>query len=371
MQKLKLCLPTLAMAFDVKDGAAKYWRGLYDAMKSRGHDITVLTVKWNEGFDDPNIITVNVPISRFLWMPKYLLTYRKYLKTHDFDIIHGNASRGCLPIMYSGKPYITTMHDLGPFEAEFSKFPIMKYIEKKNARMAKRIITPSEIIRYGIRDYMGVKLEKTYNAYEAIDSKYKPMPTEGKNFRESLGLKGPVLGYVGRLASYKGIDHIIEAFYKARKQIPDLNLVIGGKPEFKMVDTVEQWKRQYPEVRFIGGVPDEQMSPFYSMVDCFVTYSFGAEGFGLTPVEAIACGAPVICSTMPAYKEVLEDNAIFVEPKQPDKLSEAFIKFFKSPDEGKAMVKKAQKFIQRYSWPTVCEKIETIYEGFLQEFGKR
>lgn len=273
--------------------------------------------------------------------------------------------------MFSGKPYISTLHDLGPFEAQFTKIPIVKWIEKRNAQKAKRIITCSEIIKQGIHAVMGADINKIQCVYSAIDPQYHPMPKEGKALREQLGLKGPVIYYVGRLAFYKGIDHIIHAFYAAKKTIPDLNLVIGGKPELKLVDTVEQWKRDYPEVRFLGPIPDDQMAAHYSMADVFVTYSYAAEGFGLTPVEAVACGTPVICSTMPAYKEVLEDNAIFVEPQQPDKLAEAFKQFFKDPDAGKAIISKAKKFIERYTWPAVADRVEQVYTNYLQEFGKR
>jgi glycosyltransferase involved in cell wall biosynthesis len=192
------------------------------------------------------------------------------------------------------------------------------------------------------------------------------MPEQARELKEKLGIKGPILYYVGRLAFYKGIDNIIEAFYKVREHIPDINLLIGGKPEIKLVDTVEKWKKEYPEVRFLGPIADEEMPVYYSMADAFVTYSFAAEGFGLTPVEALACGTPIICSTMPAYQEILREHAIFVEPKRSDLLAEKIIEFFKNPDLRKQIMKNADEFLQRYTWKAFGDQIEAIYSDFLE-----
>ena len=82
MKKLKICHVSLAVFPDKRDGAAYFCRGLYDTLKARGHDITLLTVKWGEGFKDPNIRTIDVPKSRFFWLPKFVMRYRKFLKTH-------------------------------------------------------------------------------------------------------------------------------------------------------------------------------------------------------------------------------------------------------------------------------------------------
>jgi glycosyltransferase involved in cell wall biosynthesis len=108
------------------------------------------------------------------------------------------------------------------------------------------------------------------------------------------------------------------------------------------------------------------MPVYYSLADVFVTYSYASEGFGLTPIEAIACGTPVICSTLPAYKEILEDHAIFVEPQRPDLLSDTFLRFFKDPSINKILLSTAQKFIQRYTWDAVTDRVESVYETFLQ-----
>ena len=103
------------------------------------------------------------------------------------------------------------------------------------------------------------------------------------------------------------------------------------------------------------------------MGDIFITYSYASEGFGLTPIEAIACGTPVICSSISVYKEILEDNAFFVPPKNPSLLAKEIIKLIKDDEKRSMMIKKAQQFIKRYTWDSVGKKLEEAYEKFLSD----
>lgn len=127
----------------------------------------------------------------------------------------------------------------------------------------------------------------------------------------------------------------------------------------------EEWKVKYNDIHFIGFVEENKLPYYYTLGDIFITYSYASEGFGLTLIEAIACGTPVICSSMIAYKEILTDNAIFVPPRNPQQLAKEIISLLKDDSKREALVKKAQKFIHRYSWESVGQNIEKIYDKFL------
>ena len=73
---------------------------------------------------------------------------------------------------------------------------------------------------------------------------------------------------------------------------------------------------------------------------------------------------------MPAFKEILHDNALFVEPQQPQKLAKTFIKFFNDLDLGRTMVENAAPLLEQYTWKNVVDRIETIYEEYLQQKSK-
>jgi len=371
MQKLHLCHLALAVYPERKDGAAKFARRIYDELKRRGHDITLLTAKWGEGFEDPNIVTINIPRSRFMWVPKYAWAFYRYLQAHEFDIIHSNGSRSSVPILMARKPFVSHIHDVGPFQTSFSPLPFIKMLERMNAQAAKRILTCAEANIPEIHHFMGADPKKMFAVSDAIDPGFHPSPQQADELRERWDIQGPVLCYVGRIEFYKDVDNILKAYRIAKKTVPDLNLVIGGGATLTMKATVEQWKRTYPEVRFVGIVPDAELPGFYSLGDAFVTYSYASEGFGLTLVEAMACGTPVITSNLPAYQEVLKEFGIYVPPREPKLLAQTFANFFQDPDRGRSLVEGARDLIAQYTWENVVDNIERVYENYLQEFGKK
>ncbi|MFW9782816.1 MAG: glycosyltransferase family 4 protein [Candidatus Heimdallarchaeota archaeon] len=369
MEKLNICLVSLTFAPDTQDGAAKFFTGIYNYLKMRGHNVKVITGKWNNTLTDPNIFQANIITKRFLWFPQFNLKVVKFLKSQDFDIIHGNSPKGVLPIILSNqKRFISTIHDLGPFETSFTRIPFEKVMIKLAVNRSTYITTCSNFIRKEIKYYIPqVDIASIFNLYSAIEDKYKPHPEEAKKLKQDLQIDGPIVLYIGRIAKYKGVDDIIEAYKIAKKEIPKLNLVMGGKPDFYMEKTYQEWKQKYKDIHFVGFVSEKEIPIFYSMGDIFVTYSYASEGFGLTPIEAIACGTPVICSSMIAYKEVLKDNAIFVSPKNPQQLAKEIVNLLKDNSRKERLIEKAQNFIKRYSWDSVGKKLENIYYKFLRE----
>ena len=122
MDKLNICLVSLTFAPDTQDGAAKFFTGIYKYLDNQGHNVKVITGKWNIDLLDPKINQINIIRRRFFWFPQFNLSTIKYLKSHEFDIVHGNSPKGALPIILSNKKqFISTIHDLGPFETKFTK----------------------------------------------------------------------------------------------------------------------------------------------------------------------------------------------------------------------------------------------------------
>ena len=117
MDKLNICLISLKIPPDSQDGAAKFFRGIFDFLKDQGHNVKLLTAQWHNKLKDPDIIQIKIIKKRFLWIPHFYLGVIKYLKSHKFDIIHGNSPKATIPVILSNKKrFISTIHDLGPFE---------------------------------------------------------------------------------------------------------------------------------------------------------------------------------------------------------------------------------------------------------------
>jgi len=368
MKNLDICLVSLTIAPDSHDGSAKFFTGIFNYLKNQGHNVQLITGKWNEELKDPNIKQINLIKKSYSWIPQFSLNVHKYIKSKKYDIIHGNGPKGSLPLLLSPKMrFISTLHDLGPYQTKYSRIPIEKYLFREVAKKATYLTTCSNFIRKEIKRFIPkIDLNKIINLYSAIDNKYKPFPKEAQKLKENLGIHGPVLLYIGRIASYKGIENIITAYKSAKKEIPNLNLVIGGKPDFYMRKYYNIWQHKFKDINFVGFIDDQELPYYYSMGDIFINYSYASEGFGLTPIEAIACGTPVICSSLLVFQEILQDNAVFVPPKNPQKLTREIVNLLKNEDFRKNLIQKSQKFITKYTWKAVGTKLEKVYGRFLK-----
>ncbi|GAB4332134.1 MAG: glycosyltransferase family 1 protein [Promethearchaeota archaeon] len=364
--RLSVCHVTLSLYPDAKDGSAKFTRGIFDGLRARGHEVRAITSRWNQTIDDPDVVQLPVPRGRFFWLPSYTLGTIRKLAGRDFDVLHGNGSRGSLPLALTRRDYVTTIHDLGPFEAKFTAVPVVPVLEKLNATRAKMIVTCSKIVQRGIHHYVPkAGLEKMRCVYSAVDPRFRPDPAGAARVREQLGLTGPTVLYVGRIAFYKGVEHLLAAFRKLRARHPEYQLVVGGTPTFRMRQAYEAWKGEHPDVKFVGMVPDELLPAYYTAADAFATYSSASEGFGLTPVEALACGTPVVCSSLAAYREVLREHAVFVPPESPDALAAALERVLEDENLRRRLVEGGRRFVERYTWDAVVEALERAYYEYL------
>ncbi|MHA1669674.1 MAG: glycosyltransferase family 4 protein [Promethearchaeota archaeon] len=367
MKKLKICLISLTFSPDSQDGAAKFITGIYRYLKKKGHDVKVITGKWNIDLKDPDITQVKLIRKSYFWLPQFIFKVKKIMRTSNFDIVHLNGPKALTPFLFSNqKKFLSTIHDLGPIETKFSSIPIEKKLIKQLIKRASIITTCSDFVRHQIKQiFPKTNIDKIFNLYSAIESKFVPHPSEGLILKRKMKLNGPVLLYIGRIASYKGVPDIIKAFRRAKQQIKNLELVIGGTPDFSMKKTYDEWIQKYPDIRFIGFVNADEIPIYYSMADIFITYSYASEGFGLTPIEAIACGTPVICSSLKVFKEVLGDNAIFVPPRRPDMLAKEIINLIKDDAKRQKLIESSSSYIKRFSWDSVGQKLEEIYNNFL------
>jgi len=364
MKKLKICLVSLKIA---PDSERSGFEGIFDYLKKQNHDVKLVTGKWNIKLDDPKIIQVDLIRKRFFWALQFVFKIAKYLRSHNFDIIHGNGAKGTLPIIFSNKKnYISTIHDLGPFETKFTTIPMESYLIKYIVNKATYITTVSEYSKNGIKHYIPkANLSKIQVIYNGIGDWFKPKPKEAQRLREKLNITGPVIFTFGRIANYKGVSDIIAAYKIAKKKIPDLNFVIGGLPDFKMTSIYRKWKNQYKDIIFLGYIPEEEVPSYYTMADILIQYSFGSEGFGNTQLEALACGTSVISSSLKVYREILQDNAIFIPPKNRQLLAEAINKLIKDDTLRENLVEKGQEFVKKYTWDSVGKRLENVYQKFL------
>ncbi len=369
MNKLKICLVSLTVSPDTADGEAKVIRALFEYLKDQGHSVKLITGMWNVNLNNPDIIQLNLTRRRFLWIFQFNYKVTKYLKNSKFDIIHANSVKAALPIILANKRrFICTIHDFTPFETKLTAIPFEKILTKFVSKKATYLITVSNFVKDKFASFLPkVDKEKIITIYNGIDAKFRPYPEEAKRLKEKLEITGPIILYIGRIAPYKGIEHIISAYKITKEVIPNLNLVIGGTPDFLMKEKYEEWKKKYQDVFFMGYIEENELPIYYSMADIFITYSSSSEGFGLTPLEAIACGTPVICSDLKVFREVLQDKVIFVPVKNPELLSKKIQSLIKNDTLSVNLIKNAQSLLNKYNWSTSGSELVDLYNKYILE----
>jgi glycosyltransferase involved in cell wall biosynthesis len=361
---VRICILTLTFAPDAPGGRGKYARELYDQLKSMGHEVEVITGLWREKLPDPNITQIPVPRRRFLWLPNWYRGVRKILKQKTYDIIHANGSRESIPLLWSDKPYITTIHDIGAFQL---KKRILSRILKRNVKKALRITVPTKAVKRDLLElFPKMNPEKVNVIKNGINFKRYNPNISAKELRKELKLTEKIILYLGRIAEYKGVEEIIKAYNRVKKEIDDVHLVVAGAPTVNMKRTYNKWIEQHPGVLFTGYVDDDLVPNYYALADIFVSFSYAAEGFGLTVTEALACGKPVLCSDLPAYREVLEDKAILIPPGDITQLSDNMVKLLKDQNLRQRMGKEALEFVkQKYDWAVSAKKFLETYKEVL------
>lgn len=179
-----------------------------------------------------------------------------------------------------------------------------------------------------------------------------------------FGLKHPLVLGVGTLEPRKNHIGLIKAFYQAqkRKNGPAMLAIAGGKGWLyeETQNLVAELKLE-KKVRFLGRVTDLELVSLYSMADAFAFPSF-FEGFGIPPLEAMACGAPVITSDTSSLPEVAGDAALLVDPHDTDALAAAITRIIENQQVQEELRQKGYERIQQYTWAMAAKKMLAVYQ---------
>jgi glycosyltransferase involved in cell wall biosynthesis len=271
-------------------------------------------------------------------------------------------TKGCLQV--------ATVHDLIPYiYPETSSSGYLKIFLKEMPRIMEQsdiIITVSDYSKRDIQRYFNLPDEKITVIYEAPESIYQPIEKKkAKEFvNQKYGINSRYLLYIGGLSQRKNIKGLILAFWNIQKDIPeDYRLVIVGKRERsfkKLMDLIDTFNLG-DKIIFTDFVPVPHMPYLYSAADLFV-YPSLYEGFGLPPLEAMACGTPVITSNLTSIPEVTNDAALLINPNDDLSLASAIEKVLNNPELLEQMSIGGLKQASKFSWETCARETLGVYE---------
>jgi glycosyltransferase involved in cell wall biosynthesis len=250
------------------------------------------------------------------------------------------------------------------------------------ARAADAIITPTESVRREVCERLKAIPEKVFAIPEAARACFRPLPlAETEDARRRLGVNvdvnGDFLLTVGTLEPRKNLAVLVNAFEevaRARPQSKTQLVIAGGRgwlsgPLFSAIERSPVRDRIF----LTDYLHDEDLRALYSSCRAFI-YPSVYEGFGLPPLEAMACGAPVIASSIAALVETIGNAAWFFDPQSIGELAEKILELVDDDDGEKSVRRRLSTAGQRrageFSWEKTARLTWNVYEEALRRFGR-
>ncbi|MCX7016646.1 MAG: glycosyltransferase family 1 protein [Candidatus Sumerlaeota bacterium] len=271
-------------------------------------------------------------------------------------------------------PSVVTIHDLSqwvdPRRYRLSRRLYWDWMTRHTIRLADRIVADSENTRRDLERFLGVAPERTAVVPAAALAAYKPIP--GCRFDcpplRRYGIGGPFALHVGTLEPGKNLAALVEAFARFRRDSGlDYRLALVGGRGWLYDDIFAAARRHHLEDRVIapGHVPDADLPFFYNACEFFVFPSLN-EGFGLPPLEAMACGAPVIASNASSLPEVLGEAPLYVDPRDIDGIAAAMARLARDPALRQERSQAGLRQARKYSWAETARRVREVYREVSQ-----
>ena len=280
------------------------------------------------------------------------------------DVVH--VPYFSIPILYNGA-MIVTIHDLiiehfdtGKASTHSRLFYRLKrflytMVVSIGVRKARHIITPSVATKDEVVSHYGVSENKITVTHEGIDTHITSFRQAAQ--KEKPLVRTPYFLYVGNAYPHKNVRTVIDAISHA-----DVHMVFVGKKDFFYQRLAQDVSKQglSSRVTFFGFAQDRQLALLYTHAEALVFPSL-MEGFGLPPLEAIACGCPVIASDIPVHREILGDLVTYFAPIDSQALATLFTGWKKRDHQ--VTEKEEKEFLKKYDWHDMAKITLHLYES--------
>jgi glycosyltransferase involved in cell wall biosynthesis len=292
-----------------------------------------------------------------------------HLRRSSLDLFHGTNFE--IPF-WDKRPAVLTIHDLSS----------LLHPEKHEKRLARRarwrlplmvksaamIITPTESVKRELCEHLGVDSGKVAVTPEAPRSVFKRVESEQAiETRKRLGIRDNFILFVGTIEPRKNLLTLARAFDQILRQTSlRPQLVIAGKEGWLMNDLFRFINRAgiQDDVCFTGYLGDDDLRALYSSCTLFV-YPSLYEGFGLPPLEAMACGAPVITSRIPPIMETVETAAYLVDPANAQELASAIVRLLEDPGAREQLSILGAQQVRNFTWERTASLTLEVYKEVL------
>ena len=269
-------------------------------------------------------------------------------------------------------PAVLTIHDLAPLRwpSHYLRLPYARVGHAWQYALAKRadaIIAVSEATKADVVARLAIPPERVRVIPEAVDAAFAPPSrADGRSTaRGRFGVPGRYVLYVGQFDPRKNMDGLFGAFARAAERDRDLRLVIvgtlGGLAPL-MRAALARSGLDPGRVVITGGVDDRTLAALYAGAECLL-HAAWLEGFGLTALEALAAGTPVVGYRAGAVAEVVGDAGLLADEQDPSALGDALVALLGDEGLRERLAERAKPRAARFSWDRAADDTLAVYRS--------
>lgn len=268
---------------------------------------------------------------------------------------------------------ITIVHDMAHLACpETVRIKTKRWLDltlNQSCKRADVILTVSEFSKQEIIKYMQIPEDKIIVMLPGVDLNLFRADYSNKlveNSKKKYRISGDYFLYLGTIEPRKNIQRIIDAYVLLRERIPDLpKLVLAGGKGWLCDSIYENVAKLNNDDIIMTGYIDEEDSPLLISGARALLFPSLYEGFGTPPVEAMACGTPVISSNAASMPEVIGDAGVLVNPYSVEEISLAMERVLKDKDLCASLIQKGLERAKRYTWENSAATLKQVYKDLL------
>lgn len=277
------------------------------------------------------------------------------------------------PAVACVRRFVWTLHDATPWlcpeTMDLKGRLYFRWVGRLGARFSSAIITVSNDSKQRILESLPVSAEKVKVIYEGIDTAFSRIDDRDllASVRSRYALPADFILSVGTLEPRKNLLFLVETFLRFRAETgANVGLVIAGRNGWNPPALHRYVSEANGSIVLTGFVPHEHLVALYNLAQVLVIPSI-YEGFGFPPLEAMACGCPVIVSNRGSLPEVVGDAAVLIDPESQDSLLGALRSVLGTSSLRAGLLERGLKRVKEFSWKTAALKTLDLYTQVLAE----
>ena len=312
-----------------------------------------------------SLLPLRKPTVRILWEH---LAFPWHLEKDRISLLH--APMNVAPL-WTPCPVVVTVMDLAfwryPQVHPWGRRLYLGLFTRLSVRRARAVIVLSSYIRRELETFLHVPSGRIRVIHPGVDPDYRPLPSEQvEEFRRRRGLPDRYFLYVGNLEPRKNLRRLVQAYARLRPE--GVSLILAGARGWGYAELFQEVEALglAGRILFPGFVPRQELPLWYNGAEALL-YPSLYEGFGLPPLEAMACGTPVVVSTAASLPEVVGPAGLQVAAEDVEGLAEAMRRLLEEAELRTELRRRGLEQARRFRWEKMAQETADLYRQVLEE----